>query len=304
LVLYGVLLGDLAMSVVATFIGLAAVAWFGLTFQPLARTELLVLTNLALAVLVVGLAAFAIWWQHNRLLETLRRKGVELRRELQTRQRLNAVIFHDIRNPLLLLSTMLEREKEAHPNEILRWEPLTRSARRIAAIIQSVRDLDPAAQRELSLENIPVAQLWSDVRENCGHRLAQKEQRFAVTSDDTLQVRTNAGLLCHSVLSNLLINAHKFSPRGATITAMATLEGNRVRLQVRDAGNGFPSAMLQPITPELTVAPQPGTEGELGSGYGLQIAALYLRRLGGNLEIRNHPDGGGVAAVLLPRATE
>ena len=45
-----------------------------------------------------------------------------------------------------------------------------------------------------------------------------------------------------------------------------------------------------------------GTQGEAGYGLGLGLVKEYLGRLGGQLELRNLPQGGACATIRLPLA--
>jgi C4-dicarboxylate-specific signal transduction histidine kinase len=71
------------------------------------------------------------------------------------------------------------------------------------------------------------------------------------------------------------------------------------RIVLRDHGPGF-------MEPMLTQAAERFTKGDSargdGFGLGLAIAAGQCHVLGGELRIANHPDGGAVVTIVLPRA--
>ncbi len=300
LVLYGTQLGDLRLSAAAAagvllFVGQAAVR-----FWPLGASDATLLANTALVAVVSGLSALGVWMQHRRLDRALRMEADSLRRELDARMRLNAIIFHDIRNPLAALigaADMAGRGGGVRPAQM---DVVLEMGRRIAAIIDSAREIGA----EFAITRMPVAvsDLHSELAAVFGSRLDRKEQTFEVAEGAGVAVLTHPEILCHSVLGNLLANAAKFSPRGATIALRAVKEGAWVRLEIRDDGAGFPPAILERAARGEPYRSSPGTESERGSGFGLRIVALCLRRLGGWLELRNHPEGGAAVAAVLPAA--
>ena len=74
-------------------------------------------------------------------------------------------------------------------------------------------------------------------------------------------------------------------------------DGRRVRLSVRDHGPGLAAeAEARLFEPFFTTKPA----GE-GLGLGLAISAGIVRDFGGQLHGRNHPDGGAVFTLELPR---
>ena len=100
------------------------------------------------------------------------------------------------------------------------------------------------------------------------------------------------------VVSNLLSNALKYSPPGSAVT-LHLQAGPAHRLVVRDRGQGVPEAVLGQIFDRHVQA-----EGAApGFGLGLSIARDIVRRAGGDITVRNHPDGGAEFDVRLP-ATE
>jgi len=300
LVLYGALLGDLWLSLAAMIgvLGIYAFTW--LEHRPLLRTDLFILTNLSLATVASGLAAFGVRIQHRRFTETLRMQAEDLRKELDTRLRLNAIIFHDIRNPLGALMAAAELAKakpRAEPEDL---ETVDVMSKRIRAIINSAHEI--GSDVEIGLASVPVASVWERLQILFSGRLAAKDQKLVPTEGAEHQVRTNLEVLCNSVLGNVLDNAIKFSSRGAVIQLAAEAAGAEVRLEIRDRGPGFPAIVLHRGERGRRYPSSIGTEGETGSAHGLRIAALCLQRLDGRLEVRNRDTGGAAVAVVLPRA--
>jgi C4-dicarboxylate-specific signal transduction histidine kinase len=78
--------------------------------------------------------------------------------------------------------------------------------------------------------------------------------------------------------------------------------GEEVRLVLRDHGPGLPPAVLRGLEEDEALPSSPGTAGEKGQGFGLQLVREHVGRMGGRLELRNVADGGTEASVWLHRA--
>jgi K+-sensing histidine kinase KdpD len=124
-----------------------------------------------------------------------------------------------------------------------------------------------------------------------------------IQGDLSLRLLASRNLLVESVLGNLVSNAIKFSPRGSNLTFAAERQNGEVKMAVMDSGPGVPGEVLAHLNDEGAVASTPGTEGEKGSGFGLQLVGEHLSRMGGRLELKPRAAGGTEAAVWLPSAS-
>lgn len=109
----------------------------------------------------------------------------------------------------------------------------------------------------------------------------------------------DALLLC----SNILLNALQHSPAAATVDLKLVLHRERARLAVRDHGDGIKDEDL-PFLFEPFYRGDPSRSRQSGgTGLGLSICKAICDRVGGSIEIANHPAGGAVVTVALPILT-
>jgi len=289
LVLYGALLADVWISLVA-FLGVHAIflhTWLGCSVHD--RHDVLVMTNLCVLTFMTAAASLGVWVRHRQLLNHLDLQAEDLRREVDTRLRLHALIVHDIGNPLTVLVNAVAVDDRSLIKDM---------AERICAIIESTAGL--AEGTSIECADLTFAEICAYLKVVFSARLAKKNQTMIVIGDPQLSVATDLTILCNSVLSNALNNAIKFSPRGAVIEIAAEATGTDVRIAVNDQGPGLPHDVLVRGPEGWRYTSRQGSEGEKGSGYGLRIAALCAERLGGILEIRNRVGGGASVSVRLP----
>jgi two-component system, sensor histidine kinase len=103
------------------------------------------------------------------------------------------------------------------------------------------------------------------------------------------------------VLTNLLVNALKYTPDGGRIDVRVASEGDTVSLTVSDTGDGIPPALLERVF-ELFVR---GDHTPARSGGGLGIGLTLARRLaelhGGSVQAASEgPGRGSTFTVRLP----
>jgi two-component system OmpR family sensor kinase len=102
------------------------------------------------------------------------------------------------------------------------------------------------------------------------------------------------------VLTNLLVNAAKFSkPRGQIEIALAESSG-RVVLEVRDHGEGIPEALREKVFERFFRADNSRNRETGGSGLGLSIVKNIVTRHGGEIKALETPGGGATFRVTLP----
>ena len=300
LIVLGVVLEDLSITIVMSLAVLSVYVLTWIRWSPLSPPDRTMLVNLITSSLGLGLLSVAVWSQHRRMLTALNRQSHDLQNQLAANQRLNAVISHDINNPLTVLQTTVELAHENGQATKEELDTIARMGNRIALIVGSVRQINANPDQALPLDQVPVHRLWDELRSIFSHRLAEKEQIFVLNSGHDLVTITDAHVLENSVLGNFLSNAIKFSPRGSTIEISARPEGETsIRIQLINPGAGFPPDVLEAIMDGRSAGSRPGTEFETGAGSGLQIAHFYLKRLSGKLEIRNLPNGA-VVSIILP----
>jgi signal transduction histidine kinase len=119
---------------------------------------------------------------------------------------------------------------------------------------------------------------------------------LTITCPPKLVVRANNDDL-HRLLGNLLDNAVRHARGPITITAR---DGDPdVVIKIRDHGPGFDPDFLPHAFERFTRADTARTTG--GTGLGLAITATLTTRNQGQITAANHPDGGAVMTVTLPR---
>jgi DNA-binding response OmpR family regulator len=103
------------------------------------------------------------------------------------------------------------------------------------------------------------------------------------------------------VLTNLLSNAAKFSPREATVAVRIRTEPDSVRVEVRDQGPGIAPAFQKRIFQKFAQGDCADSRQKDGTGLGLSISKTLIEQLGGSIGFSSEPGKGATFFFTLPR---
>jgi signal transduction histidine kinase len=108
--------------------------------------------------------------------------------------------------------------------------------------------------------------------------------------------RGDAHLLC----SNIILNALQHSPEGAPIEIELSAADNYASFMVRDCGAGVREDDREYLFEPFYRSDESRSRKSGGTGLGLSICKAICDRIGGRIDISNHPSGGAVVHVIIP----
>jgi len=239
---------------------------------------------------------------------TERERAEAAERAVRERDTFPAVAAHELRTPLTglraftqLLLRRMDKAALADPDP----ETTRRALRQIERQTEKLRllgdqllDVTRLEGGRLALErrDTDLAALAREVAR--AMQVQTDAHRLVVSAPPALRAFANP-VRVEQVLTNLLTNAIKYSPRGGTITVAvgATPDGD-VRLVVEDRGLGVPPEHRPHIVDRFYRA----HEGDYrsGPGLGLHIGRELVALHGGRLHAEFPPEGGGRFVATLP----
>ncbi|MFH1144438.1 MAG: ATP-binding protein [Candidatus Eisenbacteria bacterium] len=216
---------------------------------------------------------------------------------------LAALLAHEIRNPLAVVSSRAERvrakiEKGSPPEEILSWfEAIPSEVARLDRILTQYlsyarpADLDEEAAAPGATIDAVVGLLENDLGRK-GIRLVRETGGL-----DAIRVRMAPAAL-HQVLLNLLLNARDAMPGGGVLTLTARRSRKSLLLGVADTGVGMSADQRRRVFDAFyTTKPH-------GSGLGLAVVRSMLDLYGARVEVSSAPGAGSAFVLDLPLAAE
>jgi signal transduction histidine kinase len=248
--------------------------------------------------LALGLALF-----FSRLLrqQVLAERRLRETSALAAAGELAAVLAHEIRNPLAIVSSRAERvrakiEQGRAPGEILEWfEAIPREVARLDAILAQY--LAYARPGDLRGDSAPVGATLDAVLSLLRGDLERRAIALERIEEGPPDLRVGlAPAALHQVLLNLLLNARDAMPQGGKLRIEVRPAGRRVRLSVGDTGRGMDAEELRRAF-EAFYTTKPG-----GSGLGLAVVRSMLDLYGGRVTVESAPGRGAHFDLWLPAA--
>ncbi|MBI3490971.1 MAG: PAS domain-containing protein [Acidobacteria bacterium] len=232
----------------------------------------------------------------------------ELRKRLTQSEKLAALgqfvagIAHELNNPLqgVLGHMDLLRTTGAFPKKLRREvQTIYREADRAAKIVRNL--LVFAGSRRLTVRSVSLNAILQKVLALRTPACRAADIEVVRHYDEQLPRVKSDPLLLHQVFLNMVMNAEHaiaVAGRGGMIEVRTAVAGDRIIATVRDTGTGIPEDTLSRIFEPFYTTKEVGK----GTGLGLAIAYGIVQEHGGQILAGNHPEGGAVFTVELPKA--
>lgn len=244
-------------------------------------------------------AAVAI--RNARLAERVRETEVRLRESsrLATLGELSAMLAHQIRNPLAVLNVLIHSWKQSAPTPQQVHEDMHVIAGKIEELNTVVEGaLHLARRRPIERQPVELVSLIEEALAFLDYRI--QEQQIAVSFEKTRTPKTIAAdhnRLQHALL-NIVTNALEAAGEGGMVNIATWFEDDRAFVEIHDNGPGIDNDILTRVGEAfLTTKPN-------GLGLGVSVARRIAQDHGGELTAENHPDGGAVFRIILPRVAK
>ena len=238
----------------------------------------------------------------NQLIE---KRNAELNKVLSYKDRLIAVVAHDLKNPMFAIVGALEglvRRKDTPRGELEQVVgSVLESARTLQNEMSKLLAWATSSQDDIEYRpsNIVVSRIVADdialLRASAGNKGVELKTEINVpryTYADSRMVST--------VVRNVINNAIKFTPEGKTVNVRAWQEGAKTFIAVADEGVGMSAEKIAELQSEGRHASTAGTQGETGTGLGVGIARDYVAQNNGRMSIESEPGAGTTVTIELP----
>jgi len=223
-----------------------------------------------------------------------------------------ANLTHEIRTPLSALygyAETLEHGVE-DPDTARRFLGIIeRQAKRLARLVDDLLSLSNLERGliPLKLEAIAPRSILEDAVELMRERAERGGINLEIeSSGDLPAIRADRDKM-HQVFLNLIDNAIKYSPRGASVTLRARLVNHRndngeatIEMVVADTGEGIPASDIPRLTERFYRVDRARSRELGGTGLGLAIVKHIVQLHEGSLNIESRVGEGTTVTVSLP----
>ena len=246
--------------------------------------------------------------EKERLHALVNERTSELSIALLDKENLLKILVHDISNPLTVMKWYLTSVKKAEdPTQYI--DKIIKSQEIVESIVSKVKTLQTAPKSQ-NIVKVSLPQCVAEIKFVFEKALEQKNIKLNVidqTNGDE-SFLADQFTFTHNILSNLISNAIKFSFPNSTITILMARKNDLLNLIIKDNGKGMSQELIHHLCNNTTVSSTPGTNGEVGTGYGLGITRSMLTHFKGEMQIaskeflNNGEEHGTTITISLPFA--
>ncbi|WP_179292120.1 sensor histidine kinase [Paenibacillus campinasensis] len=223
------------------------------------------------------------------------------------KDRLFAVVTHDIRDPLALLVSLTEIieedfiDPESEESEIFR--EISSQVRDTHLLVGNLLDWVRSQGGKIHFRPLAweLGPMVHAAVKTIKHRLEAKQIGMTVSVQAGTSVYADKEMV-ELILRNLMFNAIKYSRTGGHIRIEATRQMDQITLSVKDSGIGVNEEVVQSLFREIQQSSSPGTDGEQGTGIGLYLCEKFVRLNGGEIGYTSSQGEGSTFFFTLPTA--
>jgi signal transduction histidine kinase len=239
----------------------------------------------------------------------VKERTAELNASKLQKEKLLRVVVHDISNALQVLILQANRLASSEdPKVVEASSRIMKNLDSISDITKHVKEMEYFRAGGVQLQPVSIDECFSEIRELFSDRFAQKNVTLSFVNKVPTHVVINVDKVTfvHSVASNIISNALKFSYPKSEVVVTAYAERDLVHLEVQDYGVGMSEKFLANLFEFEASFTTLGTSGERGTGFGMPLVKNYTEIFGGRVMASSSQikeASGTRIQVVLPAAT-
>lgn len=221
-----------------------------------------------------------------------------------------SMVSHELRTPLTSIKgylDLLQTEQVGKLNDTQRefLNIVKANTDRMVQLIDDLLDLSriEAGRIELRPQALDLARLIQIVVETMHPQLRAKQQNVVLAVSPDLPAVWGDHDRVIQILTNLVSNAHKYTPPAGTITITARPSDTWARVDVTDTGIGLSQKEIAQLFSKFFRASNRVVQNIPGTGLGLAITRSLVELHGGHIWVESTPGQGSTFSFTLPLAS-
>jgi signal transduction histidine kinase len=208
-------------------------------------------------------------------------------------------VTHELRTPVTAISGHVQALNEGlvEPDELdASLAAVSEEVRRIGRLVDDLLDLTrlEAHQFRLVREEVGLESLLDQAATSFREKARVNDVQFDALTTGAPTVLSDGDRVLQ-VVTNLLDNAFRWTPRSGTVTLSYSAVNGTAAIHVSDTGPGIPKA-----DQDAVFHPFYSRRGEGGTGLGLSIGRELAHALGGRLTVESELGHGTTFTLSLP----
>ncbi|MEA1032294.1 ATP-binding protein [Pseudomonas sp. N-137] len=266
----------------------------------------------------VEMAGISTKWTHGDLFAAndLRRSALENdlarqvhkeRQAVQARDELVAVVSHDLRNPMTVISMLCGMMQKSFSSDgshsskriASAIDTMQQAASRMNVLLEDLLDTSriDAGRYTIHPQPLDVSQIFEDACSLLTPLATAKAIDISFHAEPNLKINADPERL-FQVLSNLIGNAIKFTPQQGSVGISAMSVGDEIVFSVRDTGEGIKPEQLPHVFDRYWTVKEGNPNG---TGLGLYISKGIVQAHGGKLHAESQPGKGSEFSFTVPK---
>lgn len=235
------------------------------------------------------------------LARTLRKTAVDLATSRDAQRRLLSDVSHELRSPLARLQVALDLLDNDKLRTSKHWLMLEKDILRLSRIIDSILWLSRLENgiAKLEREDVSISAVLRELESDLIYENDTYQGRIEQPDEELPNLATDPVLL-RLILENLVRNGFQYGPDDGKVLIRTQVTKSHLYISIRDQGPGVDENKVEDLFVPFFRA-DPSRHHGAGVGLGLALCQRSSAVLGGDIEARNHPEGGLEVTLGLPR---
>lgn len=244
--------------------------------------------------------------KENELLDTIKAQKEELEQLNLTKDRIFAIIGHDMRRPVLAFRGIGKKinyllKKQDYATLIRLGNEIEQEALALNQLTDNLLTWAILQKNMLSYrpQSVKIANIVSEI--SALFENTAKEKGIAISLSIPSQITAYADVnALYIIVRNLLGNAIKYTSKGDKVNITAKAHPQYTQLQITDTGVGIPQEKLKSIFRLQKDKSTVGTQGEKGTGLGLHLIHELVKLNSGRIKVNSKLEKGTTFKISLP----
>lgn len=183
-------------------------------------------------------------------------------------------------------------------------EVIRRNLTRMTSLISDLSDINhiESGRMKFDLKSFDLREVVADVADSLRERIGNRQQTLHIDIEDELPPVFADSTRMAQVISNLMSNAHKYTPDGGEIIVRAWPNGRFAYVSVQDNGYGISEENQQKLFTQFFRAEDKEVREQPGWGLGLSIVRRMVEAQDGEISFESELGKGSTFTFTIPLA--
>jgi signal transduction histidine kinase len=215
------------------------------------------------------------------------------------------IATHELRNPLAAIISgcrLIEHKEKTEKNIKDTIQEIHRKSYFMLHLVDNLLNVSRIESGKLVLDKTStgIAEMLEQLVKRLQLDAKSKNIKLKLVQSSVLPCLDIDVYMIEQVLTNLISNAIKFSPKGSEARIVASIENGELLISVEDQGPGIPEEEMSQLFKPFTRTSIRPTNGEPSTGLGLSIAKKMIEAHQGRIWMENLPGIGSRCIIALP----